>query len=163
VKVLDFGMVKAHEDQQPSDLRLTAENAVGGTPAFMAPEQALGNRPLDGKTDLYAVGCLAYWTLTGHFVFEGKTTMDTMLQHVQTPPIPPSHRTELGVPPALEELVMACLAKDPAERPGSAEALREQLGTIAWADPWTPARAGRWWDAHRPAAMLRPSAILAGT
>jgi serine/threonine-protein kinase len=163
VKVLDFGMVKAREEEHAAALTLTAENAVGGTPAFMAPEQALGDRPLDGKTDLYAVGCLAYWVLTGHLVFEGKSSMDTMLQHVQATPTPPSRRTEIAVPAALEALILECLAKDPADRPDSAERLRDRLGTISGTEAWTPARAGRWWDAHRPTAALRPAAIFAGT
>ncbi len=163
VKVLDFGMVKNRDDQHASNLRLTAENTVGGTPAFMAPEQALGDRPLDAKTDLYAVGCLAYWMLTGGYVFEGKSTMDTMLQHVQAAPVPPSRRTELPIPPALEAVVLTCLAKDPADRPASADALRDELAAIPWADAWTPERARRWWDAHRPPAALQPTAIFAGS
>jgi serine/threonine-protein kinase len=162
VKVLDFGLVKARDDQHPADLKLTAENAVGGTPAFMAPEQALGDRPVTGRSDLYAVGCLAYWMLTGRLVFEGKSAMDTMVQHIQAVPLPPSQRTEVAVPAALEQLVLACLAKDPADRPASAEELRERLDAIPLAEAWTPTRAQRWWDTHRPTAALQASAIFAG-
>jgi serine/threonine-protein kinase len=151
VKVLDFGMVKARDDLQPG-LKLTAEDMVGGTPAFMAPEQATGAHPVDGKTDLYGAGCLAYWMLTGRLVFEGKTVLDTIMHHVQVAPVPPSQRTELPVPPALERVILGCLAKDPADRPASADALRDLLGAVPLAEPWTQDRARAWWEIHRPTA-----------
>jgi serine/threonine-protein kinase len=157
VKVLDFGLVKAGRERSP-DARLTADGAIGGTPAFMAPEQVLGDRPIDGRTDLYAAGCLAYWLLTGTLVFEGRTTVETMMMHVQAEPVPPSRRSELAIPAALERAVLACLEKDPDRRPASADALDALLAAIPVDAPWTAARARGWWRAHCPPHLReRPS------
>jgi serine/threonine-protein kinase len=148
VKVLDFGMVKTRSESM--ETQLTGEQAVLGTPAFMAPEQVLGNRVVDGRADLYAAGCLAYWLLTGQLVFTGSTAMEVMLQHAHEAPVPPSMRTELAIPPGLDDLVLACLAKDPAKRPASAEHLAEALASIPGASPWTTQAARDWWDRHQP-------------
>ena len=157
VKVLDFGLVKTGRDRGP-DSRLTADGAIGGTPAFMAPEQVLGDRPIDGRTDLYAAGCLAYWLLTGTLVFEGRTAVETMMMHVQAEPVPPSRRSEVAIPEALERAVLACLEKDPDRRPASADALDALLGAIPLDGPWTAARAREWWRAHCPPHLReRPS------
>jgi len=151
VKVLDFGMVKLQRDGGRDDeTSLTAPNAVCGTPAFMAPEQVLGNRSVDGRTDLYAVGCLAYWLITGQFVFTGRTSMEVLVQHTQTVPIPPSARTEIAVPPSLDEIILACLAKDPDDRPASADELAERLAYMVTSSPWTTPRAQMWWDRYHP-------------
>jgi serine/threonine-protein kinase len=150
VKVLDFGMVKSRGEGSNADTQLTAEHAVAGTPGFMAPEQVVGGQPVDARADIYAVGCVAYWLLTGKLVFEGKTAMDTMIQHAQATPVPPSRRTELDVPPALEEIVLACLAKDPDDRPASADALAVALGSVGTQEPWTQPRAHEWWNRHHP-------------
>jgi serine/threonine-protein kinase len=151
IKVLDFGLVKSQQEPSQTDIKLTADNVAGGTPAFMAPEQVLGNRPVDGRTDIYAVGCVGYWLLTGKLVFEGETVMKVMVDHAQTPPVPPSQRTELEIPASLETVVLACLEKDPGRRPQSADELSERLAACAAELPsWTPERARRWWDTHRP-------------
>ncbi|MDH5271391.1 MAG: protein kinase, partial [Candidatus Krumholzibacteria bacterium] len=120
------------------------------TPAYMAPEQVLGNRPVDARTDVYAVGCVAYWLITGQVVFTGKTAMEILTRHTHETPVPPSARTELEVPPALEEVVMACLSKNPDERPASADALAAALKSIATRTTWTTERAHEWWDLHKP-------------
>jgi serine/threonine-protein kinase len=148
VKVLDFGLVKPGGTEE--DVHLTGEQAVGGTPAFMAPEQIVGDRPVDPRTDLYALGCVGYWLVTGHLVFEGASVMDTMMQHAREAPVPPSHRTELPVPADLEETILACLSKDPDERPQSADALAARLDACRELAPWTPERARRWWEVHQP-------------
>jgi tRNA A-37 threonylcarbamoyl transferase component Bud32 len=149
IKVLDFGMVKRREDRGESDPKLTAENVVGGTPAYMSPEQALGDA-VDGRTDLYSLGCVAYWMLTGHQVFNGRTPMETMMQHVQAQPARPATRTELPIPPALEDVVMALLAKEPGSRPQSADAVVARLGDAMPDMSWTAQQAARWWDRHYP-------------
>jgi serine/threonine-protein kinase len=152
VKVLDFGMVKSqHEDDDPR-ARLTAAHAVCGTPAFMAPEQVLGGRSVDGRTDLYAVGCLAYWLITGHRVFKG-SAMEILLQHTQAAPERPSTRTELAIPPRLDDLILACLSKNPDDRPASADSLAEGLSSIATGSAWTTRRAQEWWNTHHPRAV----------
>src|SRR5690606_3465464 len=89
VKVLDFGIVKSVETSVESTL-LTGDNIVHGTPAFMAPEQALGQPVIDGRADIYATGCVAYWLLTGELVFTSDTPMGLLMHHAQTPPSPPS-------------------------------------------------------------------------
>jgi serine/threonine-protein kinase len=154
VKVLDFGIVKAiNESKQiesgPTESALTMEHVVHGTPAFIAPEQALG-ASVDNRADIYATGCLAYWLLTGQLVFTGDTPMQLVVHHAQTPPIPPSSRTELSIPPELDALVLACLAKNPADRPQSARELARRLDAIPIKNGWTEDRAQEWWRAHQP-------------
>ena len=151
VKVLDFGIVRTVRDAgDPGPVR-TRENAVCGTPAFMAPEQAMG-RDVDGRADIYAAGCVAYWLLTGQNVFTGDSGMALMIDHAKTPPLPPSTRTTLPIPKGLEDLVMACLAKDPAHRPQSAKELSRRLAGLDGAEAWTQDRARNWWMTNRPVA-----------
>jgi len=149
VKVLDFGLVKHGDPSGTPDPGLTARNVATGTPATMSPEQVLG-RPVDARSDLYGVGCLAYWLLTGHMVFEGTSPMELLTQHVHADPEPPSRRTEMEIPPDLEALVLACLAKSPGERPESADVLAGRLARCGAGASWTPERARSWWDAHHP-------------
>jgi serine/threonine-protein kinase len=149
VKVLDFGMVKHRDESGDADPKLTADNVVGGTPAYMAPEQALGEA-VDGRADLYALGGVAYWLLTGHQAFQGRTPMETMMKHVHGTAERPSTRTELPIPPALEDTIMALLAKDPAARPQTADDLAARLHAIDVDPPWTQERAIQWWDLHYP-------------
>jgi serine/threonine-protein kinase len=147
VKVLDFGLVKAAWSLGEDD-RLTSDGALTGTPAYMAPEVALGGRPLDGRVDVYGLGCVAYWLLTGQKVFTGSTPMEVVLNHVKAPPVPPSERLGHALPEGLEALVLSCLAKEPADRPASAEWLGERLDEIRTPASWTPARAREWWEAN---------------
>jgi serine/threonine-protein kinase len=151
VKVLDFGMVKSRRERDGADDQLTGDHRVAGTPAFMAPEQVLGSHSIDGRTDLYAVGCVAYWLITGQRVFTGRTAMETMVKHTQEAPVPPSARTELEVPPALDRIILSCLAKKPDDRPASADALADAMASIATRASWTTPRAHEWWDRHHPA------------
>jgi serine/threonine-protein kinase len=125
---------------------------VQGTPAFIAPEQALGGSPLDGRADIYATGCVAYWLLTGQFVFTADTAVGMLLQHVQAEPAAPSTRTTLPIPEALDRLVLSCLAKEPGRRPQSARELSRQLGEIEAGGAWTQDRAHDWWTEHRSQA-----------
>ena len=149
VKVLDFGIVKRLREGTQADLLRTGENAVQGTPAFMAPEQAMGTE-VDGRADIYATGCVAYWLLTGKYVFTADTSMGLLMQHVQARPAPPSTRTDQPIPAALDRLVLSCLAKDPGERPQSARELSGRLAEIEGASGWTQDRARSWWAAHPP-------------
>jgi serine/threonine-protein kinase len=129
VKVLDFGLVKSVAGE-PNDSLASMAGVTVGTPAFMAPEMAHGDR-LDGRADLYSVGCVAYYLLTGQYVFTGETPIQTVLLHVQQEPVPPSRRTENFIPPALEQLVLSCLSKRPEARPQTAGALRAALDRFA--------------------------------
>jgi plasmid stabilization system protein ParE len=148
VKVLDFGIVGAVRDTPGGNLMQTGGETVRGTPAFIAPEQAMGGE-LDGRADIYATGCLAYWLLTGKLVFTADTPMGLLVQHAQTPPTPPSARTDRPIPPALDDLVLSCLAKDPAKRPQSARELSIRLAEIEGAGTWTQDRAREWWLTHQ--------------
>ena len=151
VKVLDFGIAKAAGAGPDIDPALTQGNVIHGTPAFIAPEQALGGLDLDGRADIYATGCVAYWLLTGQFVFTGETPMTLVMHHAHTLPTAPSTRTALPIPTALDNLVLSCLAKDPAERPQSARELSRRLADVEGASLWTEDRAREWWAAHSPA------------
>jgi serine/threonine-protein kinase len=151
VKVLDFGIVKTQGDEADMRTALSRENVVRGTPAFMAPEQALGNATIDGRADIYSLGCVAHWLLTGTPVFEAETPMGLLLKHVQTPPRAPSTRGELPIPAALDQLVLECLAKDPEGRPSSARELMRRLSEVPCADEWGEERCREWWRMHSPA------------
>jgi serine/threonine-protein kinase len=122
----------------------------------MAPEMVTGKGKIDGRSDIYSLGCVAYWMLTGELVFSGGTPMQTAFAHANTIPDPPSSRTELPVPRELEAVIMTCLAKDPRERPASANDLAARLeGSVA--ARWTPDRARTWWGTHLPDLLaVRP-------
>ena len=144
VKVLDFGLVKHGHTRGQEDVRLTAPESMSGTPAYMAPEMA-GGETVDGRADLYALGCVGYFLLTGTLVFDGDNAMQQILKHLQAAPVPPSTRLGRPLPDALERLVLDCLAKSPADRPSGATALAERL-TAAGADLWTQGDARLWWE-----------------
>jgi serine/threonine-protein kinase len=151
VKVLDFGLARP-VDRGQDDARITLEAGVAGTPAFMAPEQILGDHEVGPRTDLYALGCVAYWLLTGQRVFEGTNAMQMVIDHVRTPPVPPSRRGAQPIPEALEDIVMRCLQKDPGARPASAAALSRELFALDLEARWTEARGREWWQTHTPGA-----------
>ena len=125
----------------------------------MAPEVALGEQATDHRVDIYSLGCVAYWLVTGKLIFDGPSAVKVMVAHAHTPAPPPSSRTELPIPPELEALILECLEKDPARRPASAEVLQARLQAIPIATPWTRERAERWWSEHAPhVASVRPVA-----
>jgi serine/threonine-protein kinase len=145
VKVLDFGLVKHVE---ATGAMLTMEGVTAGTPAYMAPEVALGRPGVDGRADIYAVGCVAYYLLTGQPVFSADSDVATALAHVKDEPVRPSLRSEFDISPALEALILESLAKEPDGRPASAELFSERLAAIPQ-DAWTPRNARAWWELHR--------------
>lgn len=160
-KVLDFGLVKVLDG---SDVGLTAEGVTTGTPAYMAPEVSLGNT-IDRRTDLYALGCVAYWLVTGRLVFEEKSATATMMAHVRDVPEPPSQRSELPVPEWLDRVILMCLAKDPSARPASAELLSQMLADGNGAGSWTEQQAQDWWMTNIPknpalSAAVTPTPVL---
>jgi eukaryotic-like serine/threonine-protein kinase len=159
VKVLDFGIVKATTATAETGPALTRELTVHGTLAFMAPEQALASPDVDGRADIYATGCVAYWLLTGQQVFTADTPMALLLHHAQTPATPPSAKTDTRIPAALDDLVLSCLAKDPAARPQTARELSRRLASVEGAHDWTNDRAREWWASHAP-AVSPTSAVM---
>jgi tRNA A-37 threonylcarbamoyl transferase component Bud32 len=149
VKVLDFGLVKGDLGGGRGHTMLTAPEITTGTPAYMSPEQACGEE-VDGRSDIYALGCVAYWLLTGELVFRSQTPMQMMLAHVHDAPVPPSARSPHAVSAALDEVVLACLAKEPAGRPQTAGELATRLAACAVGDAWGREEAAAWWREHLP-------------
>lgn len=148
VKVLDFGLAKSVGTT--GSTQLTLEGVVTGTPGYMAPEMAIGNTTVDARADIYALGCIAYVLLTGTLVFQDSNPLTMALNHVQTRPDPPSERTELPIPPELEQLIMRCLEKDPADRPASAREIITALDLSVASRGWDAREAARWWERHLP-------------
>jgi serine/threonine-protein kinase len=148
VKVLDFGLVK-YEAGGPAAPTLTGQPMAMGTPAYMAPEVILGGGQVDRRVDVYAVGCVAYYLLTGARVFDAITDMRLLVKHLHEEPVPPSRRTEQPVPPDLEALVLACLRKDPNERPVDAGEVLRRLSRCAQGT-WDQETAQSWWERHMP-------------
>ena len=144
VKVLDFGLVKTvgGNGVEPG---LTAPNMISGTPAYLSPESALGE-PVDHRTDIYALGCVAYWMLTGRYVFTGESALQIVARHTSAEPTPPSRHSGFDVSPELDELVLACLRKKPSDRPGSVRELGDWLGQCEGQAVWTRMDAQRWWE-----------------
>jgi serine/threonine-protein kinase len=161
VKVLDFGLVKETASSKMGDSLSTIPGQLAlGTPGYMAPEMALGE-PIDGRADIYALGCVAYYLLTGELVFEADTAVQMIARHLQTAPIPPSERTDKPVSPDLERLILKCLAKDPAARPQTAAQLIQALEFIP-TEGWTEDQARRWWDANSRPAIAGDSSAISG-
>jgi len=150
VKILDFGLVRRlTSDTAEARALVTHPDLIAGTPAYLAPEIALGG-VVDGRADLYALGCVAFWLLTGRLVFQATTVAAVLVAHAREAPPQPSSLAAFPMPEALDQLVLECLAKDPAARPQSAEVLAERLAAVPLARPWTPTAAAQWWAANRP-------------
>jgi serine/threonine-protein kinase len=150
VKVLDFGLVKSERADMERGSLATMQGITTGTPGFMSPEQARSDQDLDHRADLYSLGCVGYWLLTGKLLFEAQNPVQMLLQHVQDAPIPPSQRSEVLVHAELEKVILACLEKSPASRPQSASELKEQLAHCRFDSTWDNERARTWWKKHAP-------------
>ena len=156
-KVLDFGLVKTNMVQDASIM--TLDGVATGTPAYLPPEIALGESKIDGRADLYSLGCVAHYLLTGQLVFAESTPTALALAHVQKPVVPLSERTELPIPPALEMIVMQLLEKKAENRPKSAQELQRRLRAIApEVQAFTQDDASAWWHTNLPetAARVQP-------
>lgn len=150
VKVLDFGLVKLGGTRQSAeDLKLSGEQDVSGTPGFIAPEVVAGG-PQDHRVDIYSLGCVAYWLVTGRLVFEGSNVIQVMADHLHRAPSAPSALAPAPLPPELDRLILECLAKSPSERPASALELQARLQAIPLGTAWPPERAQLWWSTNLP-------------
>jgi serine/threonine-protein kinase len=150
VKVLDFGLVKFNDQSAMQTTLMTGAHTTTGTPAFMAPEIIVNEGAVDQRADVYALGCVAYYLLTGQLVFEADTPMRMFLQHMQATPIPPSLRSELSIPREVDELVLACLEKDPAKRPQDAAQVMRMIRQCRSGQTWDHDTARGWWQTHLP-------------
>lgn len=142
-KVLDFGLVL---DRRPTVEEIDHHSGRIGTPSIMAPEQIRFGAPVDERTDIYALGCVAYWLLTGLRVFEAETRNDMLVMHAHQRPVPPSRRARIDIPQRLEDLVMKCLDKNPNHRPASARELSRLLGELELSPAWTRESMESWWN-----------------
>ncbi|MCC7033382.1 MAG: serine/threonine protein kinase [Acidobacteria bacterium] len=151
-KVVDFGLVKRIDaiDEEATQV-VTAGIALLGTPLYIAPETISGRDDADGRADLYALGAVGYYLLTGTPVFTGKTVVEVLAHHLHTRPQPPSARTASTIPGDLEHLVLECLAKSPDDRPRDARSLELELSVCAARTPWPRDQAAAWWAAFRQA------------
>jgi DNA-binding NtrC family response regulator len=148
LKVLDFGVVS--RQGQPPMASITAAGVVLGTPAFHAPELIPGERDFDGRADIYALGCVAFWLLTGRPPFEANDAVSLLRHHLHTPAPSASMFSEEPVPPDLDALVHECLSKEPGLRPPSADVLWERLDALPVPGRWDRRRAREWWQLHEP-------------
>ncbi len=146
VKVLDFGLVKDIERRE--DVTLTAKHSVTGTPHYVAPENITDAKSADGRSDLYSLGAVGFFLLTGRHLFEGETAMELLMHHVQTQPTAPSTFAETPVDPKLEALIMQLLSKKPEDRPADAAVLGEALAALECGRDWDGEKAAAWWRAH---------------
>lgn len=144
-KLLDFGLVQTHSLADPSDGKLTREGYIVGTPDFMSPEQAQDSELIDARADIYSLGALAYFLLTGSPPFVRKTPMQVVVAHSHEP-VPPLRSARAEVPPDLEAVIMRCLEKFPERRFPSARAMEQTLAALAEQMPWSEEDAEAWWQ-----------------
>jgi hypothetical protein len=159
VKVLDFGLVKARKVE--GQMELTGSTATLGTPLYMSPEAVEHPDRVDARSDLYSLGCVGYYLLTGETVFAGLSVGEVMMQQVRSVPEKPSVRLRQPVSADLEDLLMSCLAKKPGDRPASAEAFEVTLAKCRAASGWSRDQANEWWR-KRSAARNEKTMAMAG-
>jgi hypothetical protein len=163
VKLLDFGLVKAVD--APGDMGLTSASSITGTPLYLSPEAVTSADAVDARSDLYSVGAVGYFLLTGTTVFTGGSITEICRKHVDTLPELPSRRVGREIDSDLEAIIMRCLAKNPCERPQTAEELGEALWQCLGAGTWTPVAARNWWSnrvAETSAELATPSTTVSG-
>ncbi len=148
-KVLDFGLAKEIGLEDPGTV--TKSGMILGTPHYFAPEAIEGADKIDGRGDIYNVGGVAYWMLTGQPPFARSSAMEVILDHVRTAPSKPSETAEVPIPAELDAVVMKCLAKEPGDRFQSAEELQDALAAVP-VECWTQSKAREWWELHAPAS-----------
>jgi eukaryotic-like serine/threonine-protein kinase len=163
-KVVDFGLVKP---LAPNSLQVTmmGSSVLTGTPLYMSPEAMTSPDAGDPRSDLYAVGAVGYFLLTGHPVFEGGSVAEIIGHHLHTEPVPPSKRSSMPIPADLDAVILKCLRKRAEDRPPDARALREDLRRCRLVQPWTTSDAEAWWRTFRssgPAIAQRGAATASG-
>jgi serine/threonine-protein kinase len=157
-KVVDFGLVK--DLDQATDL--SREDRIAGTPLYLAPEAITAPGRVGARSDLYSLGCVGYYLLTGRPVFEGRNVVEVCGHHLHTMPVPPSARLGQPVPAGLERLLLACLEKEPSRRPSFAGEFLETLDALADVPAWTNELARAWWTTRGPSISARVRAAVRG-
>jgi serine/threonine-protein kinase len=151
-KVVDFGLVK---EVAPSKPAVSQDGIISGTPLYMAPEILTDAHAASALSDLYALGAVGYYLLTGEHVFGGRTVIEVLGHHLHTEPVPPSERLGDPIDKDLERVILDCLAKDPDKRPHSAAELRQRLEACAGVGRWMQRSAEKWWTVQRPTLEAR--------
>jgi eukaryotic-like serine/threonine-protein kinase len=150
-KVVDFGLVK----ELDKGARAVHEDTLAGTLHYLAPEIISSPDHVDAASDLYSLGCVGYYLLTGRTVFEGRTVAEVCSQHLYSEPVPPAEQIGLQVPETLSAIVMACLEKRPERRPASARALVGLLDGCHDVPRWTNEMGREWWARRGHDALAR--------
>lgn len=148
VKVLDFGLVREFRADDPHRTTSAKDNVIEGTPWFTPPEAITGSGRIDPRSDLYAVGALAYFLLTGQYIFDAETVPEIHDKQLASIPIPPRQRTSNPISREMEQIILRCLEKDAALRPQSADELKTLLLTCAAAADWKPEARLAWWNSY---------------
>jgi eukaryotic-like serine/threonine-protein kinase len=159
-KVLDFGLVKVTKDKGAVDL--TSDQRVSGTPLYMAPEQVTGDRALEARADIYAMGAMIYFCLTGQPPFKGGSPFEVMMAHARDPVVPPTQLCA-EIPSDLERVVLRCLAKKPDDRYPDVKALGKALAACAAANEWDAEKAEEWWAETGQSSASEAGVSLAQT
>jgi serine/threonine-protein kinase len=144
-KLLDFGLARRLDPGKDS-VKLTQAGTIAGTPAYMSPEQAAGGNDLDARSDIYSLGAVAYFLLTGQPPFVRATAIQTLAAHLGEPVVPLSH-LQPGTPADLQAVVLRCLEKRPARRFADIGALEQALTQCACTSPWSSEQSAAWWQA----------------
>ena len=157
-KVVDFGLVKSvAPDDSEATMMVTGQSVITGTPQYMAPEAIRGEQFVDGRSDIYALGGVGIFLLTGEPVFAGQNLVEVVAHHLHTQPVPPSQRGVGQVPSDVEAVLMRCLEKQPEARFDSARDLGVALASCVNSSPWSLDRAAQFWTDRRGAAQRAPS------
>jgi serine/threonine protein kinase len=145
------------------DSTVTVETAVMGTPMYMPPEAIKNPEATDGRSDLYSLGAVGYYLLTGEDVFEGANAVEICSHHLHSEPAPPSERTGTVVPQPLDQLLLKCLEKEPDDRPQSARDMLQLLNACDCEREWTEERAVAWWAEHDGLTSLTHAKSVSGS
>ena len=157
VKVLDFGLAKSYQDYAKVSTEVSHSMTIAGTPQFISPEAVSSPEQVDHRSDIYAVGALGYYLLTGENVFAGESAFEVLQKHVSSTPEPPRERLGVAVEDSLEKAIMKCLEKEPSNRPQSAQALVAILRSSSAYQTWTDSQAAEWWKEFQKRRASRPS------
>jgi hypothetical protein len=152
-KVVDFGLVRDLEQESEAG----DEDGLAGTPLYLAPEAVSGPDAVDARSDLYCLGCVGYFLLTGRPVFEGETVIEVVGSHLHARPIPPDQRLGAPLPASLSAFLLSCLEKEPGRRPASALACIAALDACDDVPPWTDEQTRAWWSTEGARLLARAS------